>query len=554
MGRLANFINWAVVSRLLVSDHVFENVAVEKGENIMGSFTRFLGAFCLSVLFGLVAACSGSGTSTSSSSSSSDSSSSSVQLSTIDELPNSLSPVESSSSSSLSLTRGALFALAETGVPLGDDPVEAGVLDQGSSMGACTTFNMSKEAINQASMGALILCYVQNIFGASDQSVDIYDGDFHVFGLDFSGASGNEDGGGPDKVKFKIVKDDDGAITEFVMYACTDGEQQEYLSQTIDGSSFSMTEIGGNSNSYGEYNWSSSVAGTLNSNGNFTGSKTIEINFDSTWLSDGEEVGSGNGSITFVQGSDTATVSGFMTGDSTFGSSAFSYGDQFTGAMQLLDGNAEDADTYNISLLALGSGSLKGTTSGTFTCDDCEGSEDWSEDYTDSWNGDTWATEDDNDFLDDVEDAVLPDVETETVSFTGDQAYDCDGEVEQTLVIADLGVDFDAACADFQLGHEHIDCWSTISEGPEDEPEGEDDRDEGEDDRDDESLESFNISSCNGTPSGSATFGESTGSQLCSCLEGIYGVGSIPCDDFPTICGSAATVNDCVTALQNYEL
>lgn len=506
----------------------------------------------------LVANCGGAGTTTSSSSSTTSTTSSSVELSTIDELPSSLNPVEASTSSSLSLNKGSLFTLATAGVPLGEDPEDLGVLEQGSSMGACTAFNMTKEAINQASMGALILCYVQNIFGATDQSIDIYDGEYHTFGMDFTGVGGGEgeeeeEGQGPSKVRFKIVKDGDGAITDFEMYACKDNdgddEQSEYLSQTIDGSTFAMTEIGTHTSEFGEYGWSSSVDGTLNADGNFTGTKTIDINFDSTWLNDGDEIGSGNGSITFEQGADTAALSGFMTGTSTFGQDAFTYEDTFVGAMQLLDGNEEDADTYNIGLLAMGSGCVSGNTGGTWTGDG--EAQDWDEDYTDCWNGDTWATEESNDFLTEVEDATLPTASAQTVSFAGDQVYDCDDEPEATLVIADLGVDFNAACEDFQLGHQHIDCWSTIQVGSEDQ--GGEGEEEGH--GEDLDMSDFTISSCNGTPSGSDAFNEDTARELCDCLVDQYGEGANSmCSGFGDICGGqASTIDECLVLLNENE-
>lgn len=525
---------------------------LERGER-MKNILKIWGSLAVSCLVALtVLNCSGSGTSTSSSSSSG-SSSSTVQLATIDELPNSLAPVESSSSSSLSLAKGPLNALAETGQPLDSDPLGDGLIDGDTSMAGCQAFNMSKEAINQASMGALILCYVQNIFGGSDQTIDIYDGDFHIFGLDFSGLDEGGEGGGPDKVKFKIVKDDDGAITDFVMYACEEGEQNEYLLQSIDGDDFVQDEEGIHRGQYGVYNWGSSVTGTINSSGTFTDSKVIAIHFDSTWLSDGEEVGGGNGSITFTQAADSAELNGFMTGSNTFNGETFTFTDQFAGAMQLLDGNEADAENYDIGLLALGSGCVKGINSGdAVDCDACT-LQNWEEEYHECWDGDDLLVEEDNAFADATAAMELPAISDQTAGFSGDQVYDCSGEVEQTLVLADLGVDFEAACADFQLGHEHIDCWQTIQSGGDsgDGENGQGGQDQGQQDQQqDVDISSFNISQCNGTPSGTAAFNQTTGPQLCACMEGIYGAGSIPCDEFSTICANVANVNACVTNLK----
>lgn len=406
---------------------------------------------------------------------------------------------------------------------------------------------MAKEALNHAAFGDLILCYIQNIFAASNQSVDIYDGDFHTIGMDWTGADEGEEGGGPSKVRMKIVKDSGGGITDFVMYACGDNgseEQTEYLSQTISGSTFSMTEKGVYTGQGDEYHWGSTVGGTLTSTGTFTGTKTVEISFDSTWGSNG----SGNGSISWLQQSDSAIVTGFMTGGSSFGEGSFTYEDRFYGALQLIDGNPANAE-YNIGLLALGSGCLTGETSGTWESDGF--GEDWGETYDDCWNGDTWAVQD-NDFSDDIVGAELPEVSTQTADFEGDEVYDCADEVEATLAMADLmsaGLDFDAACEGSQLGQEYIDCWATVQNGAEDDGQG---GEEGDGQPQQADLSTFDISQCSGSPSGTDALNQSTGTALCNCFDTIYGAGAVSCDDaFGGICGqSTNTVNDCVTALK----
>lgn len=509
----------------------------------MKDVLRISGSLLVSCLMGVTLLNCSSGASTSTSGGSTPDST--VLLTTIDELPSSLAPVEDSSSSSLSLAKGPLFELAATGQPLGSDPLGDGLITTETSLAACEAFNMSKSAINQAAMGDQILCYVQTIFAAADDgTIDIYDGEYHTFGLDFGAEADSEEGGGPDKVRFKIVKDENEVITDFVMYACSDGEQDEYLSQSIggeSGSDFAMTNLGVHNNTTGNWSWSSGVDGTLDANGSFIDTKTIDISFDSTWLSDGDEVGNGNGNIVFAQGSDSAALTGFMSGGNTFNGETFTFENQFVGALQLLDGNAADADPYDIRLLALGSGCVNGVvTGGAVDCAECA-SQEWEESYTECWDGDTMLAEADNDFLDDVENATMPTVTGQTVAFSGDQSYACDGEVERTLVLADLNVDFETECESRALNHEHIDCWQTIQSGGEG----------GGGSGGSADLSGFNISSCNGSPAGTATLNQTTGTQLCTCLEGIYGVGSIPCDEFGTLCGGGMTVNACVTVLKS---
>lgn len=110
---------------------------LKKGREMESS--KFVSRLALGFFVSIFAvSCGGGGggtTSTSTTSTTSD-----VQLTTIDELPSSLAPVEASTSSSLSLAKGTAYALAETGVRLDADPVEEGVLAQGSSMGGLHEF------------------------------------------------------------------------------------------------------------------------------------------------------------------------------------------------------------------------------------------------------------------------------------------------------------------------------------------------------------------------------------------------------------------------------
>ncbi len=124
------------------------------------------------------------------------------------------------------------------------------------------------------------------------------------------------EGSAPDHVKFKVVKNDAGAITQFELFGCTSGSQTYYLSQTISDSSFSMTNKGssdtGDSSSV---TYSASVTGTLNSSGNFTGSKTIDLAYVN-------DFGGGEGNfcdMTFTQTDVDLTYDGYCrnTGDST---------------------------------------------------------------------------------------------------------------------------------------------------------------------------------------------------------------------------------------------
>ena len=119
----------------------------------------------------------------------------------------------------------------------------------------------------------------EGLTDSGGNAIDIYDGNEHVFDLNLEGLDSGEgeDDGGPDHIKFAISKTGD-VITSFEMFACIGGAQQEYLNQTISGTTFSMTSIGTHNQGEDETSFSTTVTGTLE-DGNFVGTKNIDMNF-----------------------------------------------------------------------------------------------------------------------------------------------------------------------------------------------------------------------------------------------------------------------------------
>lgn len=392
-----------------------------------------------------------------------------AEITTIDELPKASDPVTSSTSSLSAKIVAGSPSFATTGLPYGSTTSDS--FDSTSSIASCEMFNMTKEAINQAVMGDLILCYIQQIYTATEGltivdantgetlepgSIPIYDGAYHTFTLAFP--ENTEDGeGGPDHVKFKINKSGD-VITGLEMFSCVSGSQEMYLNQDIDGDDFTMGSKGVFEQDCTS-GFSSTVTGTLNSAGEFVGSKGIAMNY-TTECSDGS-IFYGGSSV--EQTADSMTLTGadagtFIGGDGNDGS----YSVQVVAASELLDGNAADADPYNIGLLALGDGAVSGSWSGSF------GTDSWEDDFTEGWNGDT--TEEDAtaaaEWLTIVSALDLPDAaEAVTVTFSGSDAYDCDDDVEAIITISDEGI-FNS-CSNLELGHEWINCWDLIENGGE---------------------------------------------------------------------------------------
>lgn len=434
-------------------------------------FNKIINTVACGIMALSIANCSSTGTS--SNNNDNNDTGSSPQLATVSELPKATGPVTESASANLALTTGDALYLAETGLPLGTTTGQD--FNNDSSFAACEMFNMTKEAINNAALGDLILCYIQSSFDAYDEqqeSIDIYDGNYHIFALDFTGSNlcgenENEpcdedqtEDMGPDRIKFKITKGTDGQVTGFEMFACTAGSQEQYLNQTITDTNFSL--IGVDSYGGGEFNslHTVSVTGTLGSNGKFTGTKNITMQFDST-------DGLNNdfwGKMVFEQQATSATLKGHMQGSfgNEFGSGTF--GNRIYGKVQLLDFNEDDADIYNIGLLALGDGIVKGVATGTF------GQESWSDNFLEAWNGDTTRpleNTSDSDYYTDVVNKSVPTYTQPSIAYSASQTWDCSGDVEGTVNFAELNVNFNE-CAPYSLGHSWTNCWDSAGQPDED--------------------------------------------------------------------------------------
>ena len=313
-------------------------------------------------------------------------------------------------------------------------------------------------------MADLILCYIQQTFVDNDDgTVDIYDGNKHVFGL--SAGSGSQDEGPPSKVQIQIVKTG-GVITDFKMWACggglADNVQSEYVGQTISSGTLSMTSKGTSTFSDSQSGTSGTdqhhvtVNGPVNSSGIFTGAKTITMNHSS-------DVGSNDNaaSLTLTQSASEFNFSGCGTGTFSDSSSGFSgsYTHNFSSESQLIDKNTSTAKgSYNIGLLAVGDGAIKvnfsdsGSAPGgsSFT---------HSETFSTGWNGDSAAEDASSSFISDVQNDTLGSTCSVSVAtFAGDEIFDCSTAIEKTVTINQANLD--STCSNLELGHQWIDCWN----------------------------------------------------------------------------------------------
>ena len=404
-------------------------------------------SFSLSLILGL-SACGGSSSSSTSDDAADDTST--AQFATIDDLPQASDPVVSSASSLVS--GDSLYAT--TGLVLSE--MGPGSFDSDSSLAMCEIGNTIKSLFNEAVMGDLILCFVQNIFNNSTGDINIYDGQEHIFAPEFAA-------GEAFTVKLRITKDSvTDSVTDFQMWACEGGVQTEYISQTISGSDFTMTSLYTYNDEFGTGGFSLAVDGDLNSEGNFT-SKTIASSYSSEWA----EGGSGYGSKTVEQRFDQVAVSMFDAGEWSFTSAEGTQGGIYSNRAY---GVAELLFTDSLATLAIGDGAASGVSAGTFTGDFGGGqvfSEAYEDDFLESFNGDTTAVDaDGNNFTDIAAAGTIPATSSEpTIAFSGDQAWDCDDTGNAAVTIAVDESSVMQACSHLQLGWEWVPCWSIIESG-----------------------------------------------------------------------------------------
>ncbi len=358
-------------------------------------------------------------------------------ITTIEALPNATGPVVATSSSAL---RSIIKNVALTGLNLRN--TDSTDFSADDSVAACEMLNQTKQAISAAADGDNILCYIKQ---ADTGGVDIYDGQYHTFDI---ALTTDEEEGGPDHIKMKVVKTGNN-VTGFEMFACREGQQFFYLNQTITGSDFSMTS---KETSHGGA--STNVTGTLDAEGRFTGTKTINV--VNIYEGEGENSGSGYGNLTFLQSDDGIEASGYQVGEYEGGGCSGSYSNRILASAQLIDDNAPDADIYDIGLLALGDGGVRVGFSGEGSCEG-QGDFDYSDTGDEGWNGDTLASEETNDYLDNITDE-LPSVGSEpTIAFSGSEVYNCGDTATGTLTLDQEQLS--TACANYELSHNWINCY-----------------------------------------------------------------------------------------------
>lgn len=413
----------------------------------------------VSMLF-LLAACGGG----SSSDSTSTTTSSDFAATTLSSLPKATSPMASSASASVSKD---VLKEASTGMALAS--TDSDFFSANSSMGACEMFNLVKDGIASAAQADMILCFVSYINEAAlfdgltdvnGDAIDIYDGAYHIFNLNIDG-----DEEAPDRVKMKLVKNDEGAITSFEMFMCRESEgtlvQNEYASQTLDGASLTMNALGMHADQEGQGWHSVDVVGSLDADGLFLSKEITVANV-------GEWGGNPNWQEgVLVQEPGSFTFSGYRAGSYSDGDNSGSYQDAAYGEGEMLG----DSST-TITDLAMGDGAVQFYSLGTYV-DSVYGEGTYGPfDETVAWLGDNGQPVEppsDSAFYAAASEGTLPDIVAEaiTISFLSDEQWDCSddvsvGIVELPSVSADL---MNAACSEYIFSHDWVNCYDVIEQG-----------------------------------------------------------------------------------------
>ncbi len=382
------------------------------------------------------------------------SSSGSSGVTSIDQLPRATSPVKSSASTSMSSLGSN--SVSRLNASSGSSSMHLGTLSSStfnshSSIAACEMSNKIREAIRHAAKGDRIQCYVAQVVKDNPNiSVDPYDGNSHVFALNFSGSSG----GGPNKVKMTIQRDSSGKITHFEMAACGGGgngssnTQDEYLLQTIQASDFSMVskeKHAGDQQDDSTGGEAMRVTGTLNSSGAFINTKTMDISYkfqSNKW-------GIGQSKATLQQTSDTISYSGFEGGSFISQNGSGSFSDRIYAIAGLE--SPSDANTLDYTILG---GAAHAIISGH------QGSDTWSDDRKQGWASDT-TVDPNSSFLAQLTQDPPAVTSVDDVNFTGNEVFDCSSASDATVNVDESSLQ--TACAKLELDdHGYVNCWEII--------------------------------------------------------------------------------------------
>lgn len=394
------------------------------------------------VFFGLaLTACSGSG------------SSSSFQDTALSRIPKSTSPISTSSSS----TSLVLASTANSGLPLAtaasdefgnsyDSFIAASdVGEKVKNFGACSSINFIRGALAQAAGADFLICLMGQLI-PEEEVADFADGTEHVISV-----TSNEDGETSTyKLKFSATLDSNDQVTDFEMFVCQNGQQEEYVSQTIsEDGTLSMTSVGSAEPDNPQVDsvvYTTSVSGTVNSANLFTDTKTITMRYQNDFAS-GQNSDNNHVEAIITQRANSITFNGYSCDKNTDDNSApCDQESQLYSHAELLDQNTSAVD-FNLNLYSLGHGAYVQSTGETATGWDADNS--GSDDSSDASSEERGFVEDNKSDLLEVSNSF------DSISFSGDQIWDCNGTSEASYDLEDG----DACFGKLEINQDvHLEC------------------------------------------------------------------------------------------------
>lgn len=324
-----------------------------------------------------------------------------------------------SGNSSTSYTLGALAAT--NGVSLSSP----GSFSSGTSLPFCENVNLVKEILKEAASPDKILCYMGKMKANNviPSTLDLADGNTKYVKL--LNLPDNGHGNSRPTVKFQIIKTD-GAISSFKMWSCFGGSaatpaQSEYISEIFSGSTATVQSKYTGSESGSTYGSNMTATGTFS--GGAWASKNI-----SGYRYYSQSGNSNVMTLNMNQYADRVDMGIAMKG--RFGSST--YLNKFFSVVQLIGSS--------LSNFALGDGSSKFSMSYD---SDSNGSAEYSNTGTVSWNGDTrsnLSTASNGDYYTLANSGTVPNDPnaSQTVTFSTDETWDCSLPSDQSWIEADF--------------------------------------------------------------------------------------------------------------------
>lgn len=336
-------------------------------------------------------------------------------------LPEVTGPVTSASSGALGLNSALA---ATTGVPLAT--VATSTFSSGMSVPMCENVNNVKEILREAASPDKILCYMGKMKSADviPSTLNVADGLPHYIKLVNLPNEGGGDRNSTPQIKFQIVKSN-GTISSFKMWSCFSGTstvpvQSEYIEQSFTGETATVSSKYLGSESGATFGSSMTATGTFTagawSSKNISGYKYYSQS-GSSFVN----------TLNLNQYSNRIDMSIAMKG--VYGGNTFE--NRFFTIAQIINATS-------LATTAIGDGSSKYSMSYTPSV----GSP-FTQSGTVSWNGDTkmnLGTASSGDYYTAANAGTVPDAPNTaaTVTFTGDQAWDCTAPAGEAFVEANF--------------------------------------------------------------------------------------------------------------------